>query len=446
MILWDILLILLLIALNGFFVSVEFAVVAARRSRIDILAGEGNRAASIAQTWLTDASQRDRVIAAAQLGVTIVSLMLGAVGENTFEALLAPYFHDLVLPDKLAFMGALISALPLATSLVIVTSLHVVLGEQVPKIAVLNTPERFALLSARPMRFFMTLFRGFISALDWTTRTILRLFGLHAETVHGSVYTLEELKHLVAGPETQGVIEEPQREMLSAIFDFGTRLVRQVMIPRTEVIAVEADTPLRDVVRLTSESRYTKFPVYEENLDQVIGILHVKDLLSVMDDSSRMEQPARTLVREALFVPETLPIGSLLHQFRDRRQHIAIVLDEYGGTAGLVTLEDLLEEITGEIGDPFDVEAPQIQEQADGSVLIDGLALIDEVNEQLGLHLHDENYDTIAGFTIGRLGRIPRVGDVLDVPEEGIRLEVKAMDHLRVARLELTRLPSGREA
>ena len=442
MILQDILFILLLIALNGFFVGVEFAAVTSRRVRITLLAEKGNRSAKIIRGWLESPASRDRVIAASQLGITIVSLMLGAVGENTFEALLAPYFETLQPPPALAFLEKGVAALPLILSLTIITTAHVVLGEQVPKIAVLNAPEKFALFAARPMNLFMKTFRGFVSLLDWFTRVSLKLFGLDAEMAHGGVYTAEELQQIVSGPETEGVIQEPQREMLSAIFDFGKLVVRQVMIPRTEIIAIEADTPLREVAAMLRQNQYTKFPVYDGNLDNIVGILHVKDLLNYLEDASRQEEPARALMREALFVPETISVNALLHQFRDARQHIAIVLDEYGGTAGLVTLEDLLEEIIGDVQDQFDVAAPPIQFQPDGSALLDGLTMIEYVNQQIGLSLHDENYDTIAGFVIGRLGRIPSEGDFIEVPEEGIRLEVVEMDHLRIARLKLTRLKS----
>ncbi|NOY99150.1 MAG: HlyC/CorC family transporter [Chloroflexi bacterium] len=438
MILWNILLIFVLIALNGFFVGVEFAVVTARRARIDLLVREGKRSASVVQTWLKNPAARDRVIAASQLGITIVSLMLGAVGENTFEELLAPYFHGLILPENVQFLGSIIAALPLVISLTVVTTLHVVLGEQVPKITVLNAPEKFSLLAAPAMQTFMAIFRGFVSVLDWLTRATLRLLGLHADMTHSSVYTLEELKQIVSGPDTKGIIQEPQREMLSAVFDFGKLIVRQVMIPRTEIVAIEADMPLRDVAVLTRENRYTKFPVYEEDLDHIVGILHVKDLLNKLEDPENQDVPARALMRETLFVPETISVSALLHQFRDCRQHIAIALDEYSGTAGLVTLEDLLEEIIGDVQDQFDAEPPQIQFKPDGSVLIDGLTMIEYVNQQVGLDLKDDNYDTIAGFVMGRLGRIPKEGDVVDVPEEGIQLKVLEMDQLRIARIELT--------
>ncbi len=440
MILWDILLIFFLIALNGYFVGVEFAAVTARKTRIESLAEEGNKGAKIVKRWLENPSARDRVIAASQLGITIVSLALGAVGENTFEELLAPYFHDLILPENLAFLGKVIAALPLIISLTVVTTLHVVLGEQVPKITALNAPEKFSIATASSMSIFMKIFSGFVSLLDWLTRVTLRTFGLEGDAGHNNVYTVEELKNLVSGPEAEGIIQQPQREMLSAIFDFGKLVVRQVMIPRTEITAIQEDMLLREIAILIQENLYTKFPVYGEDLDDIKGILHVKDLLNRLEQLDNRDIPAKDLMREAIFVPETISVTKLLHEFRDEKQHIAIALDEYSGTAGLVTLEDLLEEIIGDIRDPFDDNLDEIQHQEDGSFLLDGLALLEYVNQQMGLTLADKNHDTIAGYVMGRLGRIPNLGDEINIPEERISLKVVEMDGMRVARLELRQL------
>jgi len=435
MLLWSFLLILLLVFLNAFFVSVEFAAVASRRARIELLAESGNHSAAIVRTWLENPTARDRLIAASQLGITLVSLALGAVGENTFEALLAPLFEDLALPPVMQRLVPLLAVLPLFLSLAIVTSLHVVLGEQVPKVATLHDPERFALLAARPMRLFSVVFKWFVDLLDWATRQILSLVGLRMVGEHLTVYTVEEIKQILSESEEVGVIRTPERQMLDAIFDLGELVVRQVMIPRTEIIAVEADTPLQEIIRLTSHSTYTKFPVYEDSPDQILGIVHVKDLIRALQSPDYASCTARTLAREPIFVPETISVNALLQQFRDNRQHIAIVLDEYGGTAGLVTLEDLLEEIVGEVSDPFDSLTPEIQTLPDGLILIDGLTLIEEVNQQLKLDLQDPDYDTIAGYVLGKLGRIPRLGDVVE--SYGVRLQVESLDGMRIARLSL---------
>jgi putative hemolysin len=441
MIFGNLALIIILIGLNAFFVSVEFAAVASRRSRLDLLADAHGRASQLVRAWLEDPAARERLIAATQLGITMVNLALGAVAENAFAALLEPYFQQARLPEWLQFVKGALPALPLILSLAIVTSLTVVLGEQVPKVATLRSPERLALLYAPLMQVFSTIFKWFIDLLNWATHLVLRLVGIPESAAHPA-YSLEELRQIVSGPETAGMIDPPEREMINAVLDFGELVVRQVALPRTEIQAVEADAPLDELIRLASESNLTKFPVYEEDLDHIVGIVHIRDLLAAWLNPERRNTTARSLAREALFVPETISVNDLLYQFRTRNQHIAIVLDEYGGTAGLVTLEDLVEEIVGEFRGPFEARPPAIQTLPDGSALVDGLALIDEINEHFGLHLHDPNYDTIAGYVLGRLGRIPKVGDVVEDAEEGIRLEVESMDRLRIARLVLRRLPS----
>jgi len=438
MLLTDLFVILVLVALNGFFVSVEFAAVAARRSRVSLLAESGSRSARIVQTWLENPAARDRLIAAAQLGITIVSLALGAAGENMFEALLAPYFDGLALPRGWEALAPALAATPLAVSLVLVTAVHVVLGEQVPKVAALHSPERFAVLAARPMHAFATVFKWFIDLLDWATRHILRVIGITMVGEHSMLYSVEELKHIVAESEEGGVLQTPEREMLHAIFDLGALDVGKVMIPRPDIVAVEVDTRLDEVIALVTETNFTKFPLYDDNMDQIVGILHVKDLLRHMTRAPDWRgQTARTLGREALYVPETLAVDDLLHAFRTQRQHIAIVLDEYGGTAGLVTLEDLLEEIVGEVSDVFDEVTSKIELMPDGSALIDGLTLIEDVNAQFRLRLDEPHFHTIGGFVMSKLGRVPKVGDT--VASDDVRLRVEAMDGRRVSRLLLTR-------
>lgn len=438
MILTNILLLFFLIALNSIFVAAEFAAVAARRARLDTLPQSDGYAGQIVRGWLENPAARDRLLAATQLGITIISLALGAVGENTFELMLAPYFAHLQLPPLLSFLSGVIGVLPLILSLVIVTALTVVLGEQTPKIAVLRAPEKYILAVAPLMNAFSAAFKWFIDLLDWATHQLLTLLGLSQGSSHGSPYTLEELRQMVTGPEMRGIMEEPEREILSAAIDFGELVVRQVSIPRTDIIAVEADEPLDEAVRLLVENSLTKLPVYEKDLDHILGIIHLQDLMLAIQAGNLHERKARELAREALFVPESISVSQLLQQFRSRRVHLAIVLDEYGGTYGLVTLEDVLEEIVGEVQDPFDAEPPPIRPQPDGSVLVDGMVTIEEFNEYFGLELSDPDYDTIAGYILGRLGRIPGEGDVVE--SDHLRLRVEKMERLRIALVSVQRI------
>ncbi len=433
----DFALIALLIALNAFFVTIEFAAVVSRKPRLMALADQGNRGARLVLQWLEGPHSRDRLVAAAQLGVTIVSLALGAVGESTFEALLHELLGDAQLPAGLSLFQAVLPALPLALSLVIVTSLHVVLGEQVPKVAALRHPETTAATLAPLMQIFLIVFRWFIDLLDWITRVILGWFGLQTQA-HASL-SLEELKYLVQESEAEGLLPEEEGEIIHAVLDFSQVLVRQVMVPRTDIVAAPADAPLADAVRLAAKHGVTKIPLYQGDLDHIVGIVYLKSILPRLAEGQVNGTPAREVADEALFVPESLPIRELLRLFREKRQHIAVVVDEYGGTAGLVTLEDVLEELVGEVSDPFDQDRPDVQPQPDGSWLVDGMALMDDVNEALGIHLHDPHYDTVAGFVLGRLGRIPREGD--QVTWDGVRLTVERMDGLRIDRLRLEKIP-----
>jgi putative hemolysin len=434
--------ILILIVLNAFFVAVEFAVVASRRARLDLLADSEDRSAALVRTWLEDETSRGRLIAASQLGISLVSLTLGALSVRLFQDTLTPYLAQIRLPASLAFLQGALLLLPLILSVLVVTALHVVLGEQVPKAAVLGRPERFAMISAPFMRVFIAIFRGLIVALDWATRSFLTLFGLPASgQVQSTMISLDELRLIVSGPESAAIIDRPEREMISAVIDFSALFARQVSIPRTEIIAVETGTPIAEAVRIAAEHGVTKLPVYDGSLDQISGILHLKDLLpALLADGELQSRPSRELTREALFVPESISVNDLLVHMRARRQHMAITLDEFGGTAGLVTLEDLLEEIVGDVRDPFDESQPEILMLPDGSALVDGLSQIDEVNEAFALTLFDADYDTIAGYVLGKLGRIAQVGDVVEDAENLVRLRVESMDRLRIARIHLSRV------
>lgn len=423
--------VILLVLANGFFVAAEFSLVSVRRTRIAELAAHGDTSAKAVQEAI---SNPDRVIAATQLGITLASLGLGWIGEPALASLIYPIVALFPL-DVQTEVSHTISAV---TAFAIITILHVVVGELAPKSIALQSPERTALFVARPTLWTERIFKPAIWLLNGMGNGLLRLVKVRPATGEELVHSIDELKMLVAASAEGGVVEADEREMVHAILDLGDLVVRQVMIPRMEIVAVEADLPLEEIIHLISESTYTKFPVYEDSLDQILGVVHVKDLLNAMQSPDYHGCVARDLVRDALFVPETLAVSALLREFRHHRQHIAISLDEYGGTSGLVTLEDLLEEIVGEVSDPFDSVNASIQPQADGSVVIDGLTLIEEVNEHLHLDLNDPDYDTIAGFVLGRLGRLARQDDVVEYG--GVQLKVEEMDQLRISRVSITRL------
>ena len=434
---WDLvglLAVFVLVLANGFFVAAEFSLVSVRRTRIAELLARGEAGAENVQKAIENP---DRVIAATQLGITLASLALGWVGEPALSHLLLPIIN--LFPNIIK--EEVSHSLAAAFSFAMITFLHVVVGELAPKSIALQDPERTSLVVAGPTLWTERIFKPAIIVLNGTGNALLRLVGVEPISGHQLVHSVEELKMLVTASTAGGVMQADEGDMLHAIFDFSDMVARQVMVPRTEVTAVEADMPLPEIITLITQSTYTKFPVYEDSLDQVIGIVHVKDLLNAMQSSDCQGCVARDFLREPLFVPETISVTALLHDFRVNRQHIAIVLDEFGGTAGLVTLEDVLEEIVGEVSDPFDTIKPEFETLPDGSVMIDGLTLVEDVNEQLGLNLQEPDYDTIAGYVLGKLERMPRLNDTVE--GDGVRLRVDELDGRRIARISLTRLPTA---
>jgi len=419
-----------LVLANGFFVAAEFSFVSVRRTRIEELVRQGKPGSAAVKRALEDPI---RFIAATQLGVTIASLGLGWLGEPALTRFIEPVLR--LLPA--AWLGVASHTISAGIAFGLITFLLVVVGELMPKSIALQRPEATALVVVRPTLLIELVFKPAIIALNGTANFLLRLLGMRAASGHEMVHSVEELKMLVQASGASGVLEVSEKDMLDAVFNFGELTTHEVMVPRTEMIAVPADAPLEDLIQLAIKHPHTKYPVYDPDLDHILGIANVKDLVRVQH-SERSAATVRGLMREAHFVPDTLRLGALLQQFRAKRQHMAIVLDEYGGTAGLVTLDDLISQIVGDVADPFDKSAPDIQRLPNGSALIAGLTQIVAVNDMLGLSLHDDHYDTIAGFMLGRLGRMARVGDTVEV--EGVRLKVEALDGLRIARLSLARL------
>ncbi|MGQ0602103.1 MAG: hemolysin family protein [Anaerolineales bacterium] len=420
-----------LVLANGFFVAAEFALVSVRRTRIEELVQQGKTSANAVKRALEDP---DRFIAATQLGITIASLGLGWLGEPALSHFIEPVLA--LVPES--WVGTASHSISAALAFAVITFLHVVIGELMPKSIALQRPEATALVVAQPTLLVELLFKPAIWALNGTGNFLLRRIGMRAASGHEMVHSVEELKMLVEASEEGGILEDTERDMLHAVFDFGDLTVREIMVPRTEMLAVNAEAPIEELIQMAARHSRSKFPVYEDDLDHILGIAHVKDLVRVQHDERRAAT-VRGLVREALFVPENIRLDNLLRQFRARKQHTAIVLDEYGGTAGLVTLDDLVEQIVGEVNDPFEKSTPEIQRLPDGSALVDGRTLIETVNTHLGLKLRDDYYDTIAGYVLGRLGRVARVGDTLEI--DGVRLKVEAVDGLRIARLSVARKP-----
>jgi putative hemolysin len=407
-----------LILLNAFFVAAEYGLVTARRTRIIELHHQGNRRA---RDVLRITADPPRFIAAMQLGVTLTSLGIGALGEQALSQ---------------AFETWLATVLAVILAYLILTYVHVVIGELVPKGVALRNPERTALWAAIPVRAFFGVFAPLIWVLQRSTEVVLRAFGLEPPGAEREAMSEAELRILLSRSSEQGEIEHEEQQMIDKVFLFGDKDVADVMVPRPEVAAVLVDVAPEQALATVLDSPYTRYPVYRESLDDIVGVLHVRDLFTAVHDRGIADVRLEEIVRPATIVPETKDLASLLQEFRRTNNHFAVVVDEYGGMAGICTLEDLLEEIVGEIEDEFDVPEEQIEQVDEDTYRIDGMFGIDEFNERFGTDLPDEDYHTLAGFVFGQLGRAPQPGD--DVSYDGMRFDVLEVDGNRIERVAVS--------
>ena len=407
-----------LILLNAFFVAAEYGLVTARRTRIIELQHQGNRRA---RDVLRITANPPYFIAAMQLAVTLTSLGIGALGEQALS-------H--------AFDNFLATVLAVLLAYLILTFLHVVLGELVPKGVALGHKEATALAVALPVRAFFVVFRPFIWVLERATALVLRTLGLEPPGAENEPLSEAELRMVVSQSTRSGEIEVQEQEMLYKVFDFADKEASDVMVPRPEVVALSIDLPPEQALEAVMDSPYTRYPVYRESLDDVVGILHVRDLFSGLRERGMHDVKIEEIVRPAHIVPETKDLAALLAEFRRTNQHMAIVVDEYGDMEGIVTLEDLLEEIVGEIEDEFDLPDESVEQVDDDTIRIDGTFPIDDFNERFRADLPAEDYHTVAGFVFGLLGRQPEVGD--DISHDGIRFDVLEVEGSRINRLAVT--------
>jgi putative hemolysin len=417
----ELLAVLLLLGVNAFFVAGEYALVTARRTRIAELEQQGNRRARAVLKIVADPP---RFIAAMQLGVTATSLAIGAIGEQALAKVFDPIFAS-VIAFTLAFL--------------IITFLHVVVGELVPKGVALGHAETTALAVSAPVRGFFVLFKPLIWVLQQSSGAILRALGLQPPGGEMEVYSEAELKMLLSRSTEGGELEQQEQEMLYKVFDFADKEVSAVMVPRPEVVALSVELPPEEALAAVIESPYTRYPVYRGAIDEVVGVLHVRDLFSALVDRGIAGVQLEQLLRPAHIVPETKDLAALLTEFRRTNQHLAIVVDEYGELEGIVTLEDLLEEIVGEIEDEFDLPDESIERLEDGRMRIHGTFPIDDFNELFGQSLPIEDFHTIGGFVFGLLGHAPEPND--EAEHDGCRFKVLEVEGSRIERLEVDFTP-----
>ena len=425
---------LAIIAANAFFVAMEYALLASNRLRLQQSAAQGSRSAQRVLDMLKDS---DKAIAAVQLGITVAGILLGVVAEEPLLNLLEPIFEPILGAFFAPVVAAAFAGL---LALLLLSYFLMVFGELTPKMLVLRAPERTAKLFVYPMWLFSRITAPFVWIVDASTGLVLRLLGVKdARIDHGVAATVDELKMMLE-ESSRGVLEEDVREMLTRVFDFSERVVREVMTPRTRIIAVERNQTVGELMKLFQQYQYSRFPLYENDLDHITGVVVIKKVMSLLlDDPDLLTRPVGELsvVKDPLLVPESRHIDDLFETMRQQDIGMAIVLDEYGGTAGLVTREQLVEEIMGTMFDEGE-HHPLVRRVGAGIVEVDALLRVDEVNEMLGISLpEDDAYDTLAGLILYHLQHVPQPGEAVVVG--GYRLEAVRVDGPRIIRVRITR-------
>ena len=418
-------LVIVLVIANGFFVAAEFAFVGVRRSRIETLAAEGNKSAI---RLLEVLGNLNAYLSASQLGITLASLGLGALGEPVVEAILGGVLSG--LPESLRHLVSY------AIAFAVITTLHIVLGEQAPKLFGLQLAEKVAMGTALPMKIFYKTFKPFIHALDWASARTVRIFGLHADSEHASIYTEEEIRQLIGKSEESGHLNEEERRLINKVFEFSETTVKEAMVPRTEIVAVSESCSLQELAAQFQQHGYSRLPVYRGSLDDMLGVVHTKDVMTSLLDPRRYK--LETILQKPMYVVDTARLEDVLRQMQREKFHFGFVVDEHGGVEGIITLEDLLEEIVGEISDEHDEEVnEQIHEQPDGSYILDGGLAVRDLNRRLELNLPvSEGYTTVAGFLMSEAGTILAEGDTVPVNGHTFRIEKAAKRRILQVRME----------
>ena len=413
--------VLLLVIGNAIFVAAEYSLVTARRARLEDRAENGNRPA---RTALRLMDEPVRFISTVQVGITVFGIALGAIGEP----LVSHYFD--FLPRGVAF----------AISFSVLTYLSVVVGELVPKAVALQKAEVLALALAVPIDVLSKVFAPVVWVLQHSSNAVLRVLRVKPAPAGMIAFTREDIRHSVAAAEDVGEIETAEEEMLYKVFDFAEKEAADVMVPRPDIVGLSIDLPPEEALRKVLDSPYTRYPVFRESLDDIVGILHVRALVEALVDQEIDTGELEHLLHPAYVVPETKDLAALLGEFRKANQHMAVVVDEYGATAGIVTLEDILEEIVGDIEDEFDLPDESVERLDDTHIRISGSFTIDDFNEQFATSIDDEDFHTVAGFVFGHLGRAAEIGDV--VVDAGLKFMVLETSGSRIQRLEIEFLPA----
>lgn len=418
---------IVLILLNGFFVAAEFALVKVRISRIEQLAKEGKRFSGTAR-WL--AKRLDESLSACQLGITMASLALGWVGEPAFASLIEPVLEWFHISDE-----RIVHLLGFATAFSVITGLHLVVGEQFPKIFAIRRPEEMLLWCAIPMKFFYVILYPFLVVLNVVTKSLLYLVGIKGDSSHDGVNTEEEIRALLREAHIHGNLSRNEHSLINNVFEFDDLIVRRVMVPRGAVAFFDVHDPIETHRELVRTTKHTRYPVCDRSLDRVLGVAHIKDLLNVSHEDTEFD--VRTIMRPPKKVPETMPISRVLRHFQATHQLMAFVIDEYGTITGIVTLENVLEKIVGEVDDEFDNPEPNIVPEGPDSFLVLGTTPIEEARKELGIPLRESiEVDTVGGLLVEHCQKILAHGDIIDI--EGARVEVLEMKNESATKLRFS--------
>ncbi len=433
-------LVIFLVLSNGFFVASEFALVAVRKSRIEATAAEGDPAA---KRLLAMLNNLNAYISATQLGITLSSLGLGWIGEPAVAAIIEPLLVRLGDMTGITFLasGPILHTISFTIAFSFITFLHIVYGELAPKTAALELSERVSYVIAVPLQMFYRVFSYPIRLLDWAGTKTVRMFGLHPSGEHGSSYTEDEIRQLINVSQESGHLNLEERALINKVFDFSETTVKEAMIPRTEIVAIAENTSVDEMFRAFGESGYSRLPVYRDSLDDIVGVLHSKDLVGYVRRPKAFK--LADVIHKPNYVVDTAHLEDVLRQMQKEKFHFGFVVDEHGGVEGIITLEDLLEEIVGDISDEHDEEVnEQISEQTDGSYMLDGGLAVRDLNRRLELHLPvSEGYTTIAGFLMAEAGQLLSEGDT--VPFNGHVFRVEKVEKHRIKQVWMQAAQNG---
>jgi putative hemolysin len=424
-----------LIGVNAFFAASEMAIVSVRQARLKPLIDDGNKAAIIISKFLEEPS---KLLSTIQIGITFAGFLASAIGAQTLSNSLAVYLKNLSIP----VVSPSATVIATLTVTAIIGFFTIVLGELVPKRLALEKSDKIALMVAKPIKILSKVTAPAVKSLSYTTNLIARLLG-GSNTVDNSQITEEEIRLMINVGEEKGIFQETETNMINSIFEFDNTVAKEVMTPRTHIIAVSVEASVDEILEIIVEENFSRIPVYENSIDNVIGLLYVKDLFALIKKSTEWDISLKDLIRPAYFVPEYKKIDELFKEMQKSKTHIAIVIDEYGGTAGLITIEDLLEEIVGNIFDEYDDVVLEYEQIDDNTYLVNGMLSVSEINDLMHVDLPEEEFDTISGMILSLSGKMPEVGE--EVQYDNVAFRIEEVDDKRISKIKIEKIDSNQK-